>query len=638
MPEHQPACRLFPFPPRGFRMIRITLNGAIGLLLLAAGMGFLVTGLPAAEKLNPSAERMKKDIFFLASDECEGRGIETEGINKAADYIAGTFKEAGLKPAMADGSYFQPFTIAGATKLGSPNRLSFKAPLGQEFAPVINKQFTVCGLSAKGIVSKGVVFAGYGISIPKGYDDFQGVNVEGKIVILLRQTPRAGNKFAPFAADVSSYAPLIAKIQAAEAKKAAGILFVNDRGTAGTDDPLMPFDYAQGGGTAPFPVFHVRRALIDQMLADSLTSLNTLESDIDFDLKPHSFELTGWNATLEATVTRTELKVKNVIGVLEGKGPLANETVVIGAHYDHLGRGERGSRAKGDKNIHHGADDNGSGTTAVLELARRYGGMKDREGRRLVLMTFSGEERGLLGSAFYCRNPIFPLKETVAMINLDMVGRLRDDPKIQKGNLEIGGIGSAKNFEGLIDDLNKKFDFNIKKTRSGTGPSDHTSFYLKEVPVFFFFTGLHDEYHMPADKADTINVDGMKKIVDMVEDVANKILIEKNRPEYVAGKGGTSGSAGGIPTIQFKPGDYDEDQLNGVLVGGVVKGGPADKGGLKEGDWIVEIAGQPVRNMTGYMKFMSGQKGGSPLEFVVKRGDKKIPLKITPNPPAPPKD
>ncbi|MCE9532950.1 MAG: M28 family peptidase [Planctomycetes bacterium] len=622
-------------------MSRFSRHFLLGLPLLAAAIFAIVQAVPAAETLDPSVERMKKDIFFLASDQCEGRGVETEGINKAADHIAGIFKELGLKPAMADGSYFQPFPIAGSAKLGATNKLTLKGPLGQEIMPVINKQFAVSGLTGKGLASKEVVFAGYGISIPHGYDDFAGIDVKEKIVIMMRQTPRVKNKFMPFP-DPQTYAPLIAKIQAAESRKAAGILFVNDRDMAGPDDLLMDFSYARGSSAASVPVFQVRRALVDQMMAPYDKRLEDIEADIDFDLKPRSFAMPGWTATLEASVTRTEFLVKNVIGVLEGKGPLANETIVIGAHYDHLGKGEIGSRSKGSKAIHYGADDNGSGTTSILELARRFTAMKDREGRRIVFMTFSGEERGLLGSAYYCRNPLFPLKDTVAMINLDMVGRLREDPSFwtrafnypRKGNLEVGGLGSAKNFEGLIDDMNKVYNFKIKKTRSGTGPSDHTSFYLKGIPVFFFFTGLHAEYHMPADKPETINLEGMKKVVDMVQEVAVSISSGKEKPVYVASSNkGPSTSAGGVPTIRFMPGDYDDDQDKGVLVGGVFKEGPADKAGIKEGDWIVEIAGQPVRNMAGYMKVMGGQKGGQPIDFVVKRGEKKVPLRVTPIPP-----
>lgn len=225
------------------------------------------------------------------------------------------------------------------------------------------------------------------------------------------------------------------------------------------------------------------------------------------------------------------------------------------------------------------------------------------------------------------------------MINLDMVGRLRPDGMTKKDKLEIGGIGTAKSFEAIIDELNKKYAFELKKSRSGTGPSDHTSFFLKGVPVFFFFTGLHQEYHMPTDKPDTINFEGMYKIVDMVEELTVKMTTDKQRPEYVAVKAADSkqGTPGGVPSIRFIPGDYDDDQLNGVLVGGVVPGGPAEKGGLKADDWIIEIAGQPVKNMNGYMKVMGTQKAGEPIDFTVKRGDKKMTIKITPLPGGMPK-
>ena len=617
-----------------------TVASISGRLLLPACLLIFTPILPAAENNAATIDRMKKHLTFLASEECEGRGVETAGINKAADHIAAEFKKLGLKPAMSDGSFFQPFSISGASKLSTPNNFTLTGPNGQTITPTIGKQFTISGLTSKAKGTGDLVFAGYGITVPKGYDDFAGIDVKGKIVVLLRQTPRPGSKETPFP-DAGTYAPLNAKLAAAEKAGAAGVIFVNNKTAAGADDPLMPFEYAQGGGTSPFPVIHVRRALIDQILAGMTTSLGDLETDIDTDLKPRSFPIKGWSADMQTTVERIQFPTKNVIGVLEGKGPLANETVVIGAHYDHLGRGERGSRSKGSKDIHYGADDNGSGTTAVLELARRFAEQKDRQGRRIVFMLFSGEERGLLGSAHYAKNPLFPLADTVAMINLDMVGRLRDDPKTKKGSLEIGGVGSAKNFEGMIDELNKKFDFTIKKTRSGTGPSDHTSFYLKGVPVFFFFTGLHPEYHMPSDKADTINFEGMSKIVDMVQELATMLSTDK-KPEYVAVKPGKDdppvGTPRGIPSIRFIPGDYDDDQSNGVLVGGVTPEGPAAKGGLKEGDWIVEIAGTPVKNMAGYMKVMGGQKGGEPLEFTIKRGTEKLPLKITPLPPAPPKD
>lgn len=608
-------------------------NRSISLFAVGAALLFIaLPGAISAEKAEASIERMKKDIHFLASEECEGRGVETEGINKAADHIAGIFKELGLKPANGN-DYFQPFTIPGPARLGSPNKLILKGPLGQEIDAPFNRLFTVSGLSNKGKLSAPIVFAGYGLTTKAGYDDFKGIDVQGKIIIVLRATPRPNSKDAPFP-EATAVSSLQSKIAFAEERKAAAIFFVSDRSMAGTDDTLMTFDYTRGGGAGSIPAFHIRRTLVDQILASEGKTIGELEADINRDLKPRSFEVKGWSAAVEATVDRVEIKAKNVVAVLEGKGPLANETVVIGAHYDHLGRGERGSLAKGSKLIHFGADDNGSGTTSVLELARRFAALKDREGRRIVFMTFSGEERGLLGSAHYCRAPLLPLKDTVAMINLDMVGRLRPDAMTKKDKLEIGGVGSAKSFEAMLDEFNKKYNFEIKKTRSGTGPSDHTSFFLKGVPVFFFFTGMHPEYHRPTDKPDTINLEGMYKIVDMVEELTIKISTDKQRPEFVGVKASDppTSTPRGVPSIRFIPGDYDDDQANGVLVGGVVKGGPAEQGGLKEGDWIIEIAGQPVKNMNAYMKVMGTQKAGDAVEFTVKRGDKNVKIKITPLP------
>src|SRR5262249_4119413 len=211
-----------------------------------------------------------------------------------------------------------------------------------------------------------------------------------------------------------------------------------------------------------------------------------------------------------------EVSAKNVVGYLDGAGPLANETVVIGAHYDHLGRGEKGTKDIGSTAIHYGADDNASGTTALMELARRYAARKDRQGRRIVFIAFSAEEKGLFGSLRYCEKPLFPLKDTVAMLNMDMVGRLRPDQKTKKERITIGGLGTAKEFEKLIDETNAKFDFQIGKDKSGVGPSDHTSFYMAKVPVFFFFTGEHLEYHTPKDKPETINFAGMAKVINFV--------------------------------------------------------------------------------------------------------------------------
>ena len=372
----------------------------------------------------------RRDITYLASDELEGRGVNTQGINLAADYIAGEFKKAGLRPGGTDGSFFQPFPTKGPAKKTGPGRLILRGPHGQVISVAEDKQFAVVGLSGSGKVIAPVVFAGYGTTAKNlGYDDFQDVDVADKVVLILRKTPHPDNKPAPFDGQRNlAHAGLATKLAHARAHHAAAVLFVNDRISAGDKDPLMDFGYtatSTGGNT--LPTLQVRREIVDRMMSgDPKTTLRGLEQDIDRDLKPHSVRLTGWNAEVETRVGPTTVTIKNVIGVSEGSGPLARETVVVGGHYDHLGLGRPGGGlfsfllpsppsvagpgGAGAKkpDIYHGADDNGSGTTGVMELARCFGPLSARQGRRIVFIAFTGEETGLLGSTHYCAIRSFP--------------------------------------------------------------------------------------------------------------------------------------------------------------------------------------------------------------------------------------
>jgi hypothetical protein len=330
---------------------------------------------------------------------------------------------------------------------------------------------------------------------------------------------------------------------------------------------------------------------------------------------------------VETTEHPSKIPVKNILGIVPGTGPLGNQYVVVGAHYDHLGYGGRGSRAPGSKEIHHGADDNGSGTTAVMELARRFAGRKDRTGRSILFMTFSGEERGLLGSKYYAEHPLIPLADTAVMVNLDMVGRLRPDPDTKKEKLIAQGIGTSKEFDSLIDKLNKE-DFTFSKVPAGTGPSDHDSFYRKKVPVLFFWTGIHPDYHKPSDTADKIDLAGMAKIVDFTEGVIERLATEKERPVYIEVKGGTPSSSDfNGPRLGILPNYEGKD---GLTIDGVADNGPAAKAGMKTGDRIVELAGRPVSNITTYMAIMADQRVGRTFEATVVRDGKKLTLKVTP--------
>ncbi|HEV3085508.1 MAG TPA: M28 family peptidase [Gemmataceae bacterium] len=597
------------------------------MLLLLCLLALPAQSLQAANEA--ALARMRKDIDFLASDECEGRGVTTRGINLAADYVAGEFKKAGLKPAGMDGGYFQPFSITTGTRLTSPNTLVLHGPAGQTIALKRGVDFQVVGLSASGKVNAPLVFAGYGATASKSaYDDFHDLDARGKLLIVLRRTPRYGNAKFPFDGPMESHhAALNTKIINAEAHDAAGILFINDQAMAVKEDKLMDFGYTAFESNTKLPAAHLHRSTADSILSAALgKSLADLEADIDRDLKPHSAVLPGWTAALEVNVERIRVPAKNVIGVLDGAGPLANETVVIGAHYDHLGYGGFGSLARNaGRAIHHGADDNGSGTTALMELARRLA--QSSQGRRLVFIAFSGEERGLLGSAYYCKNPVFSLKDTVAMVNMDMVGRLRPDKEDpSKDKLIVYGTGSAKSFDSLIDAVNARYGFKLKKIKTGMGPSDQQSFYEKHIPVFFFFTDDHPDYHRPTDTADKINVPGMARITDMVEDLIEKLATVPERPQYVAVAGGSTYAGMQGPTLGIRPA-YDDDKP-GILLNGVSPGGSAAKAGLREGDRITEIAGKQVVNLGAYMSIMAGQKKGETLDVAIVRDGKKMTIKI----------
>src|SRR5437899_2474996 len=321
----------------------------------------------AGESNQESEARMRKDIDFLASPQCEGRGVNTAGINLAAQYIANEFQKAGLKPAEADGTYFQPFTMP-ASKLKAAPILVLHGPQGQEIQLKVGRHFQPMGISSSGDVSAPLVFAGYGITAPPShYDDYEKIDASGKIVVILRDTPRAGNRFASFASRYL-HQSFAAKVANAEKHKAAGILFVNDRDTTRDGDDLLEFSFtAVGPGIGSLPIAHVRREVLDQMLESDGSSLADLEGEIDRELRPRSISLLGWSAHLHEQIERSTISVKNVVGYLDGSGPLATESIVLGAHYDHLGYGGMGSLSGLKKPaIHPGADDNGSGTTTIM--------------------------------------------------------------------------------------------------------------------------------------------------------------------------------------------------------------------------------------------------------------------------------
>ncbi|MBL8867440.1 MAG: M28 family peptidase [Planctomycetia bacterium] len=587
-------------------------------------------------------ERMKKDIFYLAGEECAGRGVGTPGIDKAADHIAASFKSSGLEPGFKDG-YFQPFSFPGRSRLGSPNKVILALKDKDAAELKVSEEFSVVGTSANGTFKAELVFAGYGLSIAADkvkYDDYAGLDVKGKIVVVLRKTPKAEQKDNPFVGPLEDAAALVAKIELAAKKEAAGIVFVNDQTYGKQGDALMDLRRS-GGATAKFPVLQIKRAVLEKMIASQGKKLDEIEKAIDKDIKPMSMILAGCSLDGTVTINREPIHAKNVVGVLPGSGPLADETIVIGAHYDHLGTSSQGSLggAAAAGKVHYGADDNASGTTGLLELARRFGDMKNRYGRRIVFVAFSGEEMGLHGSKYYADHPITPVEKTVFMLNMDMIGRAATVEEMGKKKLRViaSGVGSSDSFSKLVDAVNAKVDFKLMKTEPGTGPSDHQSFYLKKIPVLFIHTGTHKDYHRPTDTPDKAEIVGMTKIADFCEAIAAHIAVLPERPNYLVTKGRWSDPTDtsprqmmNMPRLGLMPGNYEDEADKGVLVEDVIPGGAAEAGGVKAGDFVINIAGTPVKNIDDYMKALAAQKPNVEIEITVMRKAEKKQLKVTP--------
>jgi hypothetical protein len=587
---------------------------------------------------SPAEVRFKADVSYLADDAREGREPGTPGIEAAADFIAAAFQDAGLKPAPGAQAYFQPFPLTGTSTPGASTELSLEGPSGKVLKAEPKVDFTPLAIGSGGTLDGvPVVFAGYGITAkndaPKrDYDDYADLDVKGKAVLVLRREPppdRDGKTFA--GRRPSNFATFRHKATNAFQHGAAAVLMVNDLdGLKGEKDGLMGFAAAGTETNSTIPFLMLTRSFADRLLADAgQPSLEDLEKQIAAEIKPTSRALMDWTLRARVDIERKTIETRNVVGVLEGAGPLADETIIIGAHYDHIGHGGlmSGSLAFLSKEIHNGADDNASGTAMVMELARRLARRPDPLPRRVVFMAFSGEERGLKGSKYYVEHPLYPLESTVMMVNFDMVGRLND-----KNELTLYGTGTTPGIDALVDALGSASGFTIKKIADGSGPSDHQSFYTKDIPVLFAFTGSHRDYHRPSDDIDRINFAGMARIADLAEVLLLDLIRRPRRPEFVkveprgngprdVGRAAVSAYLGSIPS-------YDDD-TKGVKLDGVREGSPAKKGGLKGGDIVVGFGGKPVSTIYDYTESLGRYKPGDTVEIVVKRDGKETTLTVT---------
>jgi len=576
-------------------------------------------------------ERLLADIKYLSSDEMQGRAAETPGLKMAAKFIANRWQELGLKTDLFDGKPFQEFQLPGTSLFAEPdvNKLAITKPSGEKIELVLAKQFNPQSLGKSGAFDGGLVFVGYGITAAEEnlkYDDFAGIDVQGKIVIVVRKEPQANDPSSPFdGASPSQYALFTAKQKNAALHGVAAMIMVNDQQTdQSTPDMVMPIS---GSGTAAsrdqVPTLFVKRSEVESWLKDAGKSLSEMESEIDLDLKPRSFELTGWKA--EGSVELKKLQSMNVLGVLPGQGALANEYIVIGAHFDHVGMGGMASLAPGIIEVHNGADDNGSGTVCLLEAARHLSLLARKDTpetprRTLVFIAFSGEELGLLGSDYYVKHPRFELENTVAMINMDMVGRLTDN------SLTVYGTGTATEFDAMLTKANDSLAFALNKLPEGMGPSDHQSFFQKNIPVLHFFTGLHNDYHRPSDDFDKINLSGIERITDMVTGIANKLVSQPEKLTFVKVKGRANPQANSPRRVRL--GARLKLDVPGVVVDRLLTSGLAVKAGIQPGDKILKVNEDETTSRAELDRILQKLKKGDMVKILVERGEEKIELKV----------
>jgi Peptidase family M28/PDZ domain/PA domain len=561
-----------------------------------------------------STGELKEHVKYLSSDSLKGRLTGSPGDSLAAIYIEGQLAKAGLKPMASNG--FQRFSVTDKVIEGNRNFLTVE---GQQFKPSVD--FMPFAFSGNASAESSVIFAGYGFNIKTDslvWNDYGNFDVKDKWVLILKGDPepeKSVSGFIPFNSDRD-------KAMVAGDLGAAGVLLVSGPITDADDT----FDgLSQGDYSVELPVLRIKRDVADLILNKTNHTVADLEKQINSTKKSVIFD-TKTLVRAGSEVIRTAAMTRNVAMMLPGEDPeLKNEYVIIGAHFDHLGMGGASSRARDTVAVHHGADDNASGVSGMIELAERFALTPGSHKRSIIIAAFSGEESGLLGSKYFADNPLIDLSKVNAMLNLDMIGRLRDS-----STLQIGGIGTA---DGLKDRVMSMADTNLLKlsfSEEGYGPSDHSSFYGKNIPVLFFSTGAHLDYHTPADTWDKINYEGMKEVSELVfriaEDLANSPERLKFREAGPKVELGRAIRRRGV-TLGIMP-DFAGNVKNGLRADFVTPGKPAALGGMKKGDIITSINGKTINNIQDYMFRMSQLKHGETISVEVLRNGKKEVLLI----------
>ncbi|MDA3779392.1 MAG: M20/M25/M40 family metallo-hydrolase, partial [Bacteroidales bacterium] len=562
-------------------------------------------------------EITKSELFnhidFLASDSLKGRYPGTAESKIAAQYIANEFKNSGLK--LIPNSGLQNFKINLDIKSGVNNHLTI-----ENKAFTIKQDYIPLSFSANKSLNSEVIFAGYGFNINTktiNWNDYSDIDVKGKWVLILRGDPEMGNnesEYIPYGSDRG-------KVLTAEEQNAGGVLLVSGQ-QFDKQDKLEKLNSPEG--RVNIPVIHITKEVANILLSKENNTIKNLEEKLNKTFKSYSFNTnTELNAT--SNLILQENTTQNVVASLTCNKN-SKDFIVIGGHYDHLGFGgpNTGSRVTNVHAVHYGADDNASGVSAMLEIAEKLSSIKDSLNKNFIFIAFGAEEVGLLGSKYFTDNPIIKTSNIKAMLNIDMVGRLRTDSALQ-----IGGIGTSKRAKEIIQSTNNTNRFNLALSSEGHGPSDHSSFYSKDIPVFFFSTGAHVDYHTPRDSIGGINFEGLNDVSEFIYSVAKKLSnLDSNLVFQESGPKGDSHKHRNFKvTLGIMP-DFAGFEKRGLKADIVIKGKPAYKAGMENGDIITAINGKSIRDIYEYMERLSKLHTGQRITVQILRNDKKDVLLV----------
>ena len=556
-------------------------------------------------------------IRYLSHDNRKGRLPGTRGSKDAIAYLIKNLKSYGVRPAFGK-SYTQPFDIKTGIQLGPLNNLILNKDtmiVGSDYLPLF--------FSANGNFSGEVVFAGYGFQINEKelkWDDYEGLDVKDKWVIVMRHSPERNQPHSIYA----PHSPLHKKMLVAKDNGAKGIVFVSQI----EDEELYPLKYVPGFKNNEAPAVILSKNKANKIFERVGWSTKKIQDEMNQSLKPLSFQLgvLNFNATID--IEPVISKGANVVGEIRSRNrEYRDDYIVIGAHFDHIGMGGpgSGSRKPEKDQIHPGADDNASGVAGLLELAQKLSTNINYLKRSVLLIGFDAEEKGLLGSKHFIESSPIKIENITTMINMDMIGRMSDS------SYTVGGVGTSPSFEYLLDSLKNNRPFNLIMNKSGFGPSDHATFYTKDIPVLFFFSGVHDEYHTPADTWQLINLQGEKHILNFIYDLTYYLSRYPKKPVFqeAGPKKGQMGSPKKF-TVTFGIVPSYSSTEKGLEIDGISKSdGPAAEAGMKKGDVIKSINEKSISDIYEYMDRLSTLKAGMTVPVLIERDGEKILLDVT---------